>query len=61
MFILAHCPLTFLLSSSETPTEFIEHNKVPFQAFSRQANRLTLNIPVLHGLLRVNSKAKKHA
>ena len=33
-------------------------NKMPYRAFSRQANRLTLNIPVLQGLLKVNSKAE---
>ena len=36
-------------------------NKKLYRAFSRQANGLTLNIPVLQGLLRVNSKAEKGA
>ena len=36
-------------------------NKKLCRAFSRQANRLTLHIPVLQGLLRVNSKAEKDA
>ena len=36
-------------------------NKKLYRAFSRQANGLTLNIPVLQGLLRVNGKAEKDA
>ena len=36
------------------------NNKL-YRASSRQANELTLNIPVLQGLLRVNRKAKKDA
>ena len=36
-------------------------NKKLYRAFTRQANRLTLHIPVLQGLLRVNSKAEKDA
>ena len=32
-----------------------------YRAFGRQANGLTLNIPVLEGLLRVNRKAEKDA
>ena len=29
----------------------MRNNKMLYQAFSRQANRLTLNIPVLQGIL----------
>ena len=36
-------------------------NKKLYRAFSWQANGLTLNIPVLQGLLRVNRKAEKDA
>ena len=35
-------------------------NKKLYQSFSRQVNQLILNIPVLKGLLKVNSKAEKH-
>ena len=34
-------------------------NKKLYRAFDRHANQLLLNIPVLKGLLKVNSKAKK--
>ena len=34
-------------------------NKMLYRAFSRQANELTLNIPVLQGLLKVNRQAEK--
>ena len=43
------------------PYETLLQNKKLYRAFSRQANGLTLNIPVLQGLLRVNSKAEKDA
>ena len=36
-------------------------SKKLYRAFSWQANRLTLNIPVLQGLLMVNRKAEKDA
>ena len=36
------------------------YNKKFYRAFSRQANQLILNIPVLKGLLRVTSKAEKN-
>ena len=36
----------------------ISSNKTPYRAFSRQASRLILNIIVLQGLLRVNSKTE---
>ena len=36
-------------------------NKKLYQAFSRQANGLALNTPVLQGVLRVNRKAEKDA
>ena len=39
----------------------IKDNKKLYWAFGRQANRLTLNVPVLQGLLRVNRKAEKEA
>ena len=42
-------------------TAFYVFNKMPYQAFSWQANWLILNIPVLQGMLRVKSKAEKHA
>ena len=32
-----------------------------YRAFSRQATQLTLNIPVLQGLVKVNSKAERRA
>ena len=34
-------------------------NKKLYRAFGQQADRLTLNIPVLQGLLKVNRKAEK--
>ena len=40
---------------------FANLNKKLYRAFSRQANGLTLNIPVLQGLLRVNRKVEKDA
>ena len=38
-----------------------ENNKKLCRAFNQQTNGLTLNIPVLQGLLRVNGKAEKDA
>ena len=40
-------------------TEYSLNNKKLCRAFSRQANRLTLNIPVLQGLLKVIGRLKK--
>ena len=38
--------------------DYLENKKL-YRAFSQQANGLTVNIPVLPGLLRVNRKAEK--
>ena len=42
------------------PLDFKE-NKMPYRTYSQHANRLTLSIPVLRGLLRVNRKTEKDA
>ena len=54
----------FSLTKAASKTSFaysVTYNKMLYRALSRQVNRLILNIPVLQGLLRVNSNAEKHA
>ena len=61
------CRCVLFLSESSAAKGLLDssnktfQNKKLYRAFCRQANGLTLNIPVFQGLLRVNRKAEKDA